>query len=1248
MTKYALYSGNKKIQENTDGEFRQVDASKFTSGEDVSVKVYGTEKTVKTQLLLEVKDKKPIILNEVDFSKAGLSFTLDDDVPFVGGSEIKLNFPNIPVNVVVEDGKVKVGVNIRERELYSYNSYEGVTTTTKRKKKSIKERIKDWEKDVYKTGLINQDWKGYLEKGNLKADIPFVKEKKEVTVFGYAESEWSDSLESIEGEIIIAVSSSKTTMQKPLLIFNVPVTVNCSVKWKAGANAALKYDFIKRQWVGDVGLNGSVAIEPYAGVGVGTWLSAGVYGQLTGGIEATLLKFSDSLKMPGVDSVYLTGEAGVKGYFAKEEVVRVPLLSFENLRNSGFGPYIDSRNRLLIYSRTDNSLFHRKTAKSIANSPSNPVFTWNKTAASSFCSSAAGDLDSVLVENAYGAAEPQMVSTKDTTLAVWLDNEESRALSNQTVVKYAVYDPDTERFTDCGIALDDGTADYKPQLYTDGEDIYLYYQDSTKCFEEGEDPDISEYAGTFAVTVAKYDTVSETFVKMGTVQRGNNYCYAPVLTKTEDGLLLAWVENESGDVFGLSEDNSVNYSVYTSGQWSEPEAAAAGLNSITSLAAGNFSGTETIAYCMDTDNNLTTPEQKLYLADRSGEVTERMEAPIAGLSFMTLPDTDQSVLLYNQEGAAAYIMGESDEPMEILAEGTMDTGSRMQVCGNRIYYLKSSDSSRNIYCAVYDGEKWGSVPLTEETSYVDSFSFADNRGIYLKTEAKILANEEVDAVSEIRILDDVEKHDLKIESADFDAWNIEAGEDLELTLAVTNHGTQTAESPSVIFYPKNNPGDCQNLKITGSILPGETVYKTVSVTAPTDFTDAVYRIEIEETGEEDQNREDNQFEIDLSKTELCVTAEYQIEQEQKLLVVHVSNYSNVSAAADVKVRSTDGADLYVKDGIEVLGQETVDLSVPVEESWFGGNKETVLTAEVCTNEKEYYDSNNVCEQRIWEIETWEPVVSDLSDEKEEEEIFSYELNSDGTAVTITKCTKTDADITIPSTMDGYPVMGIGKEVFSGSNFLKTLRFPKSVTLIQENAFLNSKITEIYYGGTKEDWKKIKIEQKGNTALLNAVVKGTDGKTFPADQKKWSTSGTGNSQGGQTPVKKPSVPQKQPSKPVVKKPTVPQKQPSKPIVTKPSVPKVKSFKVKAGRFKLMLSWKKVAGASGYQIQVAAKKNFKIAYKYDISKNKKKYVEKWLMPKKKYYVRIRAYKTYRDASGFLREAYGPWSKKSKKVK
>ena len=73
-------------------------------------------------------------------------------------------------------------------------------------------------------------------------------------------------------------------------------------------------------------------------------------------------------------------------------------------------------------------------------------------------------------------------------------------------------------------------------------------------------------------------------------------------------------------------------------------------------------------------------------------------------------------------------------------------------------------------------------------------------------------------------------------------------------------------------------------------------------------------------------------------------------------------------------------------------------------------------------------------------------------------------------------------------------------------------------------------------------------------------------------------------------------------------------------------KKQTAKVKAGKKKLTVTWKKDKNVSGYQIQIATKKNFKGAKTYTVKSYKtyKKVIKK-LKAKKKYFVKVRAYKT-----------------------
>lgn len=90
--------------------------------------------------------------------------------------------------------------------------------------------------------------------------------------------------------------------------------------------------------------------------------------------------------------------------------------------------------------------------------------------------------------------------------------------------------------------------------------------------------------------------------------------------------------------------------------------------------------------------------------------------------------------------------------------------------------------------------------------------------------------------------------------------------------------------------------------------------------------------------------------------------------------------------------------------------------------------------------------------------------------------------------------------------------------------------------------------------------------------------------------------------------------------------------------KVSVAKVKGVKLSSKAKKIKVSWKKVAGVTGYQVQYSTSKKFKKAATVSVKKAKtvKATIKKGLKKGKKYYVRVRAYKT---VSG--KKTTGKWS-------
>ena len=93
-----------------------------------------------------------------------------------------------------------------------------------------------------------------------------------------------------------------------------------------------------------------------------------------------------------------------------------------------------------------------------------------------------------------------------------------------------------------------------------------------------------------------------------------------------------------------------------------------------------------------------------------------------------------------------------------------------------------------------------------------------------------------------------------------------------------------------------------------------------------------------------------------------------------------------------------------------------------------------------------------------------------------------------------------------------------------------------------------------------------------------------------------------------------------------------------------VAKVSVKKIKAGKKKFNISWKKQSAVTGYQIRYSTKKDMKKSKTVTALKTATTKTVKKLKSKKRYYVQVRAYK-----SNGNKKIYGSWStKKTVKVR
>ena len=105
--------------------------------------------------------------------------------------------------------------------------------------------------------------------------------------------------------------------------------------------------------------------------------------------------------------------------------------------------------------------------------------------------------------------------------------------------------------------------------------------------------------------------------------------------------------------------------------------------------------------------------------------------------------------------------------------------------------------------------------------------------------------------------------------------------------------------------------------------------------------------------------------------------------------------------------------------------------------------------------------------------------------------FTYTVNDDGTSITLTKYIGTDTDVTIPSTIDGYTVTALEREMLYRNNIMVNVTIPSTITDISgNNGFVitfyeNNKIKSINVDGKNSNYSSIDgvVYNKDKTKII---------------------------------------------------------------------------------------------------------------------------------------------------------------------
>ena len=173
-----------------------------------------------------------------------------------------------------------------------------------------------------------------------------------------------------------------------------------------------------------------------------------------------------------------------------------------------------------------------------------------------------------LVENVYDSSEPKFVEYAQSGglinkgLLVYLDDDQSRGDLDRTVLRYTIYNADTETWTTPqNVWEGNTTADFSPTLCYCGDKILLAWASRPDTVDE--DTPKAELLKKMEIWTAFFDCSTEQFESVTRITNDDSYDYYPQLVKEDisNKIYLYYLKN--GEVTDINDGNDLITNVQT-------------------------------------------------------------------------------------------------------------------------------------------------------------------------------------------------------------------------------------------------------------------------------------------------------------------------------------------------------------------------------------------------------------------------------------------------------------------------------------------------------------------------------------------------------------------------------------------------------------------------------------------------------------------------------------------------------------
>lgn len=436
--------------------------------------------------------------------------------------------------------------------------------------------------------------------------------------------------------------------------------------------------------------------------------------------------------------------------------------------------------------------------------------------------------DNQLIESVYQDCKPQCIKLDDEKyLLVWLKDSAVRDALNRTELVYAICEKG-ELGEIRTVTNDTGCADFYPQLYKSGNQVYLTWQRLNSKVEESDT--FASMAAKGDIWFSEFDLNANSFINTQRITNDSIMDIAPKFAISEDGALsLLWQNNSVSDILGLTGANSILSANFTNGKWSVPEVVYSSENIISYVTGAYVNDKLYVSFIEDTDKDVMTSYDRLVKVINEGALIYSDAEDVGNTQFV---NENGKISLYYLKNQTIVKTDDYLSSQSVITSESGEYNFGFTVVANEngtaIFYDTTNGEHKQSYCAVYDmtANEWlRKVQLSnvaDNANAVTGFINQDGSIVY----AHVVTDDE-ESYGAICYGEKQIKYEIQINDAAFCA-NIVNGEEFNLTVTVSNTGDYEInklvfelfdQKQEVILESSLKCGDeqCFNLKFIASI-----------------------------------------------------------------------------------------------------------------------------------------------------------------------------------------------------------------------------------------------------------------------------------------------------------------------------------------------------------------------------------------------------------------------------------------------